>query len=174
MRRLFAIVSIWLFLAGSLFAKEVTIRGFVTDVKSPTVFEIDDYKITRDRSLAIDISAEEDDKSRTAFKPEDLRIGTELEVKGDYDESTGELKAKSIKVIFEDARKLRRTALLEQLPSLTKKGSGWEGEIRADGQRIHSVAGDVPHHQAQQVGAGKFRRQQKRRRRFQECAADLP
>jgi hypothetical protein len=136
MRRLFAIVSIWLFLAGSLFAKETTIRGFVTDVKSPTVFEIDDYKVTRDRSLAIDISAEEDDKSRAAFKPQDLRIGTELEVKGDYDESTGELKAKSIKVIFEDARKLRRTALLEQLPSLTKKGAGWEGEIRADGQRI--------------------------------------
>jgi hypothetical protein len=135
-RRLLAIVSVWLFLAGSIFAKEVTIRGFVTEVKSPTVFEIDDYKVTRDRSLALDISAEEDDKSRTAFKPEDLRIGTELEVKGEYDESTGELKAKSIKVLFEDARKLRRTALLEQLPSLTKKDSGWEGEIRADGQRI--------------------------------------
>lgn len=136
MRRLFALVGFWLFLAASVFAKEVTIRGFVTEVKSPTVFEIDDYKVTRDRSLAIDISTDEDEKSKAAFKPEDIRIGTELEVKGEYDESTEELKAKSIKVIFEDTRKLRRTALLEQLPSLTKKGSGWEGEIRADGQRI--------------------------------------
>jgi hypothetical protein len=136
MPRLFAMASVWLFLAGSLFAKEVTIHGFVTDVKSPTVFEIDDYKVTRDRSLELDISTQEDDKSKTAFKPEDIRIGTELEVKGEYDESSGELKAKSIKVLFEDARKLRRTALLEQIPSLTKKGSGWEGEIRADGQRI--------------------------------------
>ncbi len=136
MRRLFALVGFWLFLAASVFPKEVTIRGFVTEVKSPTVFEIDDYKVTRDRSLAIDISTDEDEKSKAAFKPEDIRIGTELEVKGEYDESTEELKAKSIKVIFEDTRKLRRTALLEQLPSLTKKGSGWEGEIRADGQRI--------------------------------------
>jgi hypothetical protein len=136
MRRLFAMVSVWLFFAGALFAKEVTIHGFVTDVKSPTVFEIDDYKVTRDRSLALDISTQEDDKSETAFKLEDIRVGTELEVKGEYDESSGELKAKSIKVLFEDARKLSRTALLEQLPSLTKKGSGWEGEIRADGQRI--------------------------------------
>jgi hypothetical protein len=136
MRRLFAIVSVWLLFAGSLFAKEVTIHGFVTDVKSPTVFEIDDYKVTRDRSLALDISTEEDDKSKTAFKPEDIRIGIELEVKGEYEESSGELKAKSIKVLLEDARKLKRTALLEHLPTLTKKGSGWEGEIRADGQRI--------------------------------------
>jgi hypothetical protein len=136
MRRLVVMVSLWLFFAGSLFAKEVTIHGFVTDVKSPVVFQIDDYKITRDRSLALDISTQEDDPSKAAFKPEDIHLGTELEVKGEYDESSGELKAKSIKVLFEDERKLRRTALLEQLPALTKKGSGWEGEIRADGQRI--------------------------------------
>jgi hypothetical protein len=136
MRRSFVMVSFWLFFAGLLLAKEVTIHGFVTEVKSPTVFEIDDYKITRDRSLALDISATEDDPSKAAFKPEDIRLGTELEVKGEYDEASGELKAKSIKVLFEDERKLRRTALLEQLPALTKKGSGWEGAIRADGQRI--------------------------------------
>ena len=136
MRRFISLVSVCLFFAASLFAKEVTIHGFVTEVKSATVFEIDDYKVTRDRSLALDTSTQEDGKSKNAFKPEDLRIGTELEVKGEYDESSGQLKAKSIKVLFEEARKLRRTALLEQIPSLTKKDSGWEGEIRADGQRI--------------------------------------
>jgi hypothetical protein len=136
MRRLFALASVFLFFAGALFAKEVTIHGFVTDVKSPTVFEIDDYKVTRDRSVEFDTSAQKDDKSEVAFKPEDIRIGTELEVKGEYDESSGQLKAKSIKVLFEDTRKVKRTALLEQLPSLVRKDSGWEGEIRADGQRI--------------------------------------
>ena len=136
MRRFFALVSVFLCFAGTLFAKEVTIHGFVTEVKSPAVFEIDDYKITRDRSLALDISMGEEDQSKTAFKPEDIRIGTELEVKGEYDEASGELRAKSIKVLFEDERKLRRSALLEQLPALTRNGSGWEGEIRADGQKI--------------------------------------
>ena len=136
MCRPFALASVCLFFSGLLFAKEVTIHGFVTDVKSPTVFEIDDYKVTRDRSLEFDTSDQKDDKAEAIFKPEDIRIGTELEVKGEYDESSGQLKAKSIKVLFEDTRKLKRTALLEQLPSLVRKDSGWEGEIRADGQRI--------------------------------------
>ena len=134
--RLFALASACLLFPGLLFAKEVTIRGFVTDVKTPGVFEIDDYKVTRDRSVELNTNGENGDKSEPAFKLEDIRIGTELEVKGDYDESSGELKAKSIKVLFEDLRKLKRTALLEQLPALAKKDSGWEGEIRADGQRI--------------------------------------
>jgi hypothetical protein len=126
--------------AGFLQAKEVTIHGFVTDVKSPTVFEIDDYKVTRDRSIEFETTAE-GDKSATAFKPptfgpDDIRIGTELEVKGEYDESSGQLKAKSIKVFLEDMRKLKRMALLDELPNLAKKDAGWEGEIRADGQRI--------------------------------------
>lgn len=136
MRRFLAVASVYLFFAGLVFAKQVTIHGFVTDVKSSTVFEIDDYKVTRDRSAEFDTSAQEGDKSEAAFKPEDIRIGTELEIKGDYDESSGQLKAKSIKVLFENMRKLKRTALLEQLPSLTRKDSGWEGEIHADGQRI--------------------------------------
>jgi hypothetical protein len=100
MRRLFVMVSLSMLFAGPLFAKEVTIHGFVTDVKSPVVFQIDDYKITRDRSLALDISSAEGEQSKAAFKAEDVRIGTELEVKGEYDESSGELKAKSIKVLF--------------------------------------------------------------------------
>lgn len=136
MRRVLALTSACLFFSGLLFAKDITIRGFVTDVKSPGVFEIDDYKVTRDRSVELNANPENGEQSGPAFKLEDIRIGTELEVKGEYDESSGELKAKSIKVLFEDMRKLKRTALLEELPSLTKKNAGWEGYIRADGQRI--------------------------------------
>jgi hypothetical protein len=124
------------FVSALALAKEVTVHGFVTDVKSPTSFEIDDYKVTRDNSIAIELTPMEDGKDPVAFKPEDIRAGTELEIKGEYDESTGALKAKAIKVFLEDTRRIRRTALLEQLPSLTKKDSGWEGEIHADGQTI--------------------------------------
>ncbi len=137
MRRFFVSAIVCIFFVSSLvLAKEVTIHGFVTDVKSPTYFEIDDYKVTRDSSLVIDLGRQEDDKTLGAFKPDDIRVGTELEVKGEYDDVSGALKAKSIKVFLEETHKIKRTALLEQIPSLVKKDPGWEGEIHADGQRI--------------------------------------
>jgi hypothetical protein len=140
MRRFLPFVTLCLLFAASpVLAKEVTIHGFVTDVKSPTSFEIDDYKVTRDRSLVFDLEKQEGDKTLTAFKPEDIRVGTELEVKGDYDEASGELTAKSIKVFAEDTRMVKRTALLEKMPVLAKQDSGWVGEIYADGQRISVV-----------------------------------
>jgi hypothetical protein len=131
-----------LLLAGSLccltltaLAKEVTIHGFVTEINSSTSFVVDDYKVARDNTLTLELSGSEGTQPPT-FRAEDIRVGTELEVKGDYDERSGQLKAKSIKVFLGDAQKLKRRALLEQIPVLTKSGSGWEGEIRADGERI--------------------------------------
>ena len=129
-------------IAGAFFAstpasaKDVTIHGFVTDVKSPTSFAIDDYKITRDNTLVFEWDRAEGNKSQTPLKPESIRVGTELEVKGEYDEGSQELKAKSIKVFAEDTRTVKRTALLEKLPALTKQDSAWTGEVYADGQRI--------------------------------------
>ena len=116
--------------------KDVTIHGFVTAVTSPTSFDIDDYRVTRDSTISLDLEKQEGDKSPAAFKPEDIRVGTELEVKGEYDEASGELKAKSIKVFSYDTQTVKRTALLERLPSLTKDETGWTGTIYADGQRI--------------------------------------
>jgi hypothetical protein len=124
-------------LASTLvFANDITIRGFVTAVNSPTSFAIDDYKITRDRKASVDLDKQPGAHFPATFKPEDIRIGTELEVSGDYDEASGELKAKSIKVFSYDNIDIKRTALLEKLPSLAKDGSGWSGMIYADGQRI--------------------------------------
>lgn len=124
------------FVSSPVLAKEITIHGFVTDVKSPTSFAIDDYKVTRDNARVVELDTRETDKSLATFKPEDIRVGTELEIKGEYDDASGELKANSIKVFFEDTRSVRRTALIEKIPSLTREGSGWKGEIHADGQRI--------------------------------------
>ena len=117
-------------------AKDLTIHGFVTSVNSPTSFEIDDYKITRDKTVTIDFEKAQNDTSPTTLKPEDIRIGTELEIKGEYDEASGELSAKFIKLFSFDTLTIKRTALLEKLPSLIKDDSGWTGLIYADGQRI--------------------------------------
>lgn len=116
-------------------AKEVKIHGFVTSIKSPTSFEIDEYAITSDANLVFDI--EKDNSSDTTFKPQDIRIGTELEIKGDFDVRTGSLKASSIKVFLEDTRKIKRTALLEKPPLLEKDGDNWKGLIFVDGQKVN-------------------------------------
>lgn len=130
-----AIASVVL-LSALAFGKEVTIHGFVTNVTSPTSFEIDDYQVTRDNSLSIDLGPVEDNSNPGAFVSGDIRVGTELEIKGEYDETSRVLRARSIKVFLEENRRIRRTALLEQIPSLVRKDSGWEGEIHADGQTI--------------------------------------
>ena len=64
MRRVLALTSACLFFSGLLFAKDITIRGFVTDVKSPGVFEIDDYKVTRDRSVELNANPENGELDR--------------------------------------------------------------------------------------------------------------
>ena len=134
MRCLLMIISS-LLVSVPVVAKEVTIHGFVTDIKSPTYFAIDDYKVTREDSLIFDLRTPHG-AQHSSFRPEDLRIGTELEVTGEYDEPSGELKAKSIEIFLEDAKTVKRTALLEQMPSLKKDGSGWTGEILADSERL--------------------------------------
>jgi len=124
-----------LFASAAALCKDVTIHGFVTAINSPTSFAIDEYKVTRDKAVSLELE-KQTDNSLDVFKPEDVRIGTELEIKGDYDEASGELKARSIKVFSYDTLTVKRTALLEKLPFLTKNDAGWSGMIYADGQRI--------------------------------------
>jgi hypothetical protein len=47
-----------LFLTSLALAKEVTIHGFVTDIKSSSIFEIDDYRVARNNTLAINLDDE--------------------------------------------------------------------------------------------------------------------
>lgn len=137
MRGGLVLTILFLFLVSAvLSAKDITIRGFVTAVNSPTSFAIDDYKVTRDRNLSLDLDRQQADHSPATFEPEDIRIGTELEIEGDYDEASGELKAKSIRVFFYDILSIKRTALLEKVPVLKREASGWSGMIYADGERI--------------------------------------
>lgn len=136
MRRIALVAFAALFLSPLLLAKDVKIHGFVTNVVSPTNFEIDDYRIMRDVGLQLEIEKDDSGEALASFKPEDVRVGTELEIKGEYDEKTGELKAKSIKVYLDDTRKVKRTALLEKSPVLTKENTTWKGQLFADGQKV--------------------------------------
>jgi hypothetical protein len=86
--------------------KEVKIRGYVTEFRSPTDFDIEDYRITRDEEFALDL---ENASPTVTFQLQDIRVGVELEIRGLLDPETGELKATAIKVDLEQFPKVVRT-----------------------------------------------------------------
>ena len=133
LRRLAAFAALF---SSLVYAKEVKIHGFVTAVNSPTSFEIDEYRITRDATIVLEMEKDETGAATATFRPEDIRVGTEVEIKGDYDDKTGELQAKSIKVYSDDTRTIKRTALIEKVPALAKAETSWTGTFFADGQRV--------------------------------------
>lgn len=116
--------------------RSVKIHGYVTAIKSANEFEIDEYRIMKDASLVLEFEKAEDADDKTAFDASDIRVGTEMEIRGDLDETSGELKARSIKVNLDEHRRVKRTALMEVAPDLRKVGNAWEGEVRADGQHV--------------------------------------
>jgi hypothetical protein len=141
MRQFTLFVSLLLVLASPSTAKHLNVHGFVTAVNSPTNFEIDDYKITHDLSLTPKVKRAKSDPTVTTFKPEDIRVGTELEITGDYNETTHELKARSIEVFLFDTVRINRIALLGNALALEKSNSGaWQGTIWADEPVVVSEA----------------------------------
>jgi hypothetical protein len=114
--------------------KEVKIRGYVTEFRSPTDFEIEDYRITRDTGFVLDFENASPD---VTFQLQDIRVGVELEIKGLLDEQSGELKAKFIKVDMEQFRSIKQTAFVSVAPEGIQLLDGsWAGDLRADGQVI--------------------------------------
>jgi hypothetical protein len=120
--------------AQSTRLKDVKIRGYVTDFRSPTDFDIEDYRISRDEEFALDF---ENASPEIVFRLDDIRIGVELEIKGTFNEETGELKAKAIKVDLEQFKSIKQTAFVSTPPEGLQLLDGtWAGELRADGQVI--------------------------------------
>jgi hypothetical protein len=115
--------------------KKVKIRGYVTNVLSPTSFEIDEFKVTKDAAIVLDF--ENQDKDNIQFKAEDIRVGTEIEVQGSLNEETDELTATKVTVDLDQFRKLKNTTVLTRAPEgVEKLESGWKGIFWADGRRI--------------------------------------
>jgi Zn-dependent protease with chaperone function len=115
--------------------KEIKIRGYITAMTSPTSFEVEDYRITRDESVQLEF---ENQTAGNLFKPEDLRVGTLIELRGLYNEETRELKAKKLKIDLKQFRTFNVTTVLERKPSELAKveGNKWRGIVIADGRRI--------------------------------------
>jgi hypothetical protein len=114
--------------------KQTKIRGYVTEVTSPTNFEIEDYRISRDEGFVLDFENANPD---VTFNPHDIRVGVELEIKGLLNEETGELKAQAIKIDLEQFRSIKQTAFVTRPPeALIRVDQSWNGQIAADGQRI--------------------------------------
>ena len=112
--------------------KDVKIRGYVTEFRSPTDFDIEDYRITRDEAFALDFENASPD---VVFQLQDIRVGVELEIKGLLNEQTGELKATAIKVDLEQFKSIKQTAFVSHAPEGIQLLDGsWAGELRADGQ----------------------------------------
>jgi hypothetical protein len=119
---------------GNRRLKEVKIRGYVTDLRSSTDFDIEDYRILRDQEFALDFENASPD---VAFHLADIRVGVELEIRGTLDEENGELRAKAIKVDLEQFRTIEQTAFVSARPEGIQLLDGsWAGELRADGQII--------------------------------------
>lgn len=115
--------------------KEIKIRGYITSLNSPTSFEIEDYRITRDASLQLEL---DNQTAGVSFKPEDLRVGTLVEVRGQFNDETNELKLTKIKIDLRQFRELNVTTILENKPAELNKveGDKWRGIVVADGRRI--------------------------------------
>jgi hypothetical protein len=114
--------------------KEIKVRGYITEFHSPTSFEIEDYRITRDESVILEF---ENQNTEYSFIKDDLRIGTLVEICGLYDEETSELKASKMKLDLAQFRKLDVTTILDRKPlGLQQTETGWRGLVAADGRRI--------------------------------------
>ena len=114
--------------------KEVKVRGYVTEFRSPTDFDIEDYRVTRDQAFVLNL---ENVSSDVTFELQDIRVGVELEIKGSLNEQTGELKANAIKVDLEQFKSIQQTAFVSSAPEGIQLLDGsWAGELRADGQVI--------------------------------------
>ncbi|MBC7933321.1 MAG: M48 family metallopeptidase [Rubrivivax sp.] len=121
--------------AGRAESKQKTVKGYITNVTSPTTFEIDYYKVSRDESVKMELVHE---SPELKFKPEDIRVGAEVEVRGDYNALTDDLKADKIKIDMEQFRKFRMAAVLGREPEgieQTPEG-GWRGVFFPDGHRV--------------------------------------
>ena len=122
------------FLAANVSAqtrvRDVKIRGYVTEFRSPTSFDIEDYRISRDEGFVLDF---ENASPEITFSLNDIRVGVELEVRGQLNEATGELKAKSIRVDLEQFKPLKQTAFVSTSPE-GHRTAGWQLGWRTAGR----------------------------------------
>src|SRR4029453_8992871 len=93
--------------------RDVKVRGYVTEFRSPTSFDIEDYRISRDEAFTLDF---DNASPEITFGLNDIRIGVELEIEGQLNEVTGDLKARAIRVDLEQFKSIEQTAFVTAPP----------------------------------------------------------
>ena len=118
-------------------AREFKISGFVTEIVSKDIFEVDDYRIRKNAKTKIDVVMEgnvlEDHPT-----PHAIRIETELEVKGDLVDGQKELPVSSIMLFLKDEKKVKGTALIEKMLFVPFQSASELAETGAQGQNAPS------------------------------------
>lgn len=117
--------------------KDFTVRGYITQMLSPTAFEIDDYRMYIDPKAQIDLE-NLDDKNIKFDPAKHLRVGTLVKIKGKIDTETQKVTIKELKLDFKQFRTFSKTVVLDVAPTqLTRSSTGaWNGTIVADARRI--------------------------------------
>ena len=114
--------------------RELKLRGYITSLSSPYSFEIGDYRVTRATEVAVEF---QDAGPDVRFRPEDFRVGIEVEVRGVYNKQTGELQARKVKIDLDQFRKLKQTVVLSSRPErLERTGENWRAQFFAGGRRV--------------------------------------
>ena len=117
--------------------KEISIRGYITQVNSPTSFEIDDYKITLDGKYDVELQNIDDEAIK--FDPAvHIKVGTLVKMKCKVNTETLAARVEEIKIDVKQFRRLSHTTVLDSSPmDLVRNENGkWNGVILADARRI--------------------------------------
>ena len=121
--------------ARTCVAEQVTLHGFIVGIPSPTAFEFDDFSVTRDSRLSLEINSNPA-KSKNTLRPGEVRVGDEVEISGNFDAATHKLTIKTVKVLSVDDRRFNSAAFPDRPPELQRTAAGWNGNIFLDGARI--------------------------------------
>lgn len=117
--------------------KKYEINGYITQVNSPSSFEIDDYKMSLDGKY--DVELQNVDDKAIKFDPKvHIKVGTLVKMKCKVNTETLEATVEEIKIDAKQFRRLSHTAVIDTSPTeLSKDSDGrWTGQLLVDARRI--------------------------------------
>jgi Zn-dependent protease with chaperone function len=118
--------------------KTETIRGYITEVHSPTVFEIEEHRIKLEGTYEVDLRNVPDRAMK--FDPEQhIRVGTLIRIRYDVNRTTGEVvQIRKVTLDVQQFRERSHTVVLQETPTDLVRGSdgSWTGSVIADGRRV--------------------------------------
>jgi hypothetical protein len=135
MRRVCVLFLLALCAAQTSIAGQLTLHGFIVGIPSPTAVKFDDFSVTRDNRVSLEINFNPA-KSKNTLRPGEIRVGDEVEINGNFDVATRKLTVKTVKILSVDDRRFNSAAFPDRPLELQRTADGWNGYICLDGVRI--------------------------------------